>query len=188
MFKISVLLMVITNISLVLTTPPTSTTTIPTITSTSDVYCSNGTQSTGGKFCCLKSCGTCGGVSCNTFPGGENNCCTNKIKRSCLNYPAPCVRDIQPIKTCNASISSFIKSIDMNLSKVQNNCTQTTFLMVVLMYLNIDTNTLDNTVNRDITTLNQVMNNKTMQTYYTNLFVTNLIEFFVLANGTLTIR
>lgn len=44
-------------------------------------------------ICCVKSCGQCGGKKCKNLPGGPNNCCRGKIKRSkriCGRDPPPC--------------------------------------------------------------------------------------------------
>jgi len=49
--------------------------------------------SDGGRACCLKSCGSCGGKRCNTRPGGNAGCCSGAIKNSgrvCGNVEPPC--------------------------------------------------------------------------------------------------
>ena len=35
-----------------------------------------------GRFCCGRSCGSCGGRGCQNRPGGGNSCCTNQITQS----------------------------------------------------------------------------------------------------------
>eukprot|EP00903_Cladosiphon_okamuranus_P016927 g15603.t1 len=40
----------------------------------------DGILSTLGQYCCPATCGRCGGVGCSQLPGGEDNCCTSKIK------------------------------------------------------------------------------------------------------------
>jgi len=42
--------------------------------------CSTGIKK--GRFCCRKSCGTCGGRGCQNRPGGERSCCLADIKAS----------------------------------------------------------------------------------------------------------
>lgn len=46
-----------------------------------------------GKFCCLASCGKCGGHGCSSRPGGYWGCCTSVIASSgrlCDHYSPPC--------------------------------------------------------------------------------------------------
>jgi hypothetical protein len=54
----------------------------------------------GGKVCCPKTCGTCGGKGCASRPGGPNNCCVGAgkktygitgIGRSCATHAPPCM-------------------------------------------------------------------------------------------------
>jgi hypothetical protein len=43
--------------------------------------------------CCAKSCGVCGGKDCGKLPGGDANCCTNKVAhngKDCKTDTAPC--------------------------------------------------------------------------------------------------
>lgn len=45
-------------------------------------------------ICCAQSCGTCGGGSCATRPGGATDCCRSRIiesRRHCDDFPAPCI-------------------------------------------------------------------------------------------------
>ena len=61
-----------------------------------DICCSNGWPSNidGQWICCSSSCGACGGNECDGYPGGESNCCPNKIISngiSCDESNAPCI-------------------------------------------------------------------------------------------------
>ena len=43
--------------------------------------------------CCPTKCGQCGGKGCETFPGGNENCCSGEVEKStrrCKTDPAPC--------------------------------------------------------------------------------------------------
>mmetsp|Transcript_5546 Transcript_5546/g.7809 ORF Transcript_5546/g.7809 Transcript_5546/m.7809 type:complete len:451 (-) Transcript_5546:32-1384(-) len=44
-----------------------------------------------GKFCCVSSCGSCGGYGCDKREGGALDCCTSKITQSCSNNGLPCL-------------------------------------------------------------------------------------------------
>jgi len=49
-------------------------------------WCLNGTAKTvanGTLYCCAGSCGTCGDSGCSERPGGGNNCCGDKLNRTC---------------------------------------------------------------------------------------------------------
>eukprot|EP00750_Incisomonas_marina_P007110 INCI14767.2.p1 GENE.INCI14767.2~~INCI14767.2.p1 ORF type:complete len:230 (+),score=44.66 INCI14767.2:179-868(+) len=59
-----------------------------------DPNCTSGMLSADKTVCCPKSCGECGGGSCNTRPGGKENCCELEIKatgKACSQNDAPCV-------------------------------------------------------------------------------------------------
>merc|ERR1711939_1251794 len=53
----------------------------------------------GSKVCCPKSCGTCGGPGCASFPGGTSECCVGNgykygitaSKKSCSDNAPPCI-------------------------------------------------------------------------------------------------
>merc|ERR1711939_920418 len=58
------------------------------------------TQTVGGtKVCCPKTCGTCGGPGCASFPGGKSECCVGNgykygitaSKKSCSDNAPPCI-------------------------------------------------------------------------------------------------
>lgn len=64
----------------------------------SDPRCDNGIRSS--DVCCAKSCGRCGGESCQDRHGGEHACCTSAIEhdgRSCNTTVAPCVISLPPL-------------------------------------------------------------------------------------------
>jgi len=49
-------------------------------------WCLNGSAKTaadGTLYCCAGSCGTCGDDGCSERPGGGNNCCGDKLNRTC---------------------------------------------------------------------------------------------------------
>jgi hypothetical protein len=57
-----------------------------------DPTCSNGIKA--GKYCCLASCGSCGGVNCGIRIGKSAGCCTGSIQTSgklCSVYSSPCI-------------------------------------------------------------------------------------------------
>jgi parallel beta-helix repeat protein len=59
---------------------------------TPDPTCALGVKS--GKYCCLSSCGTCGGTGCGLRIGKSAGCCTSNILNSgklCSTYSAPCL-------------------------------------------------------------------------------------------------
>lgn len=83
------------------TTPTTTASPLPSTTS-SDPFCSNGIVGSNlrGTVCCPKSCGTCGGPMCATFPGGRMSCCIYyvlKYAKSCATTTAPCVAPVSPV-------------------------------------------------------------------------------------------
>lgn len=45
--------------------------------------CTAGILDAEGKICCSKSCGRCGGIGCETRPGGGDECCGGAITRLC---------------------------------------------------------------------------------------------------------
>merc|ERR1711990_1274644 len=53
----------------------------------------------GGKVCCPKSCGSCGGKGCSSRPGGASNCCVGNGKttfisgsgKMCSDGAPPCI-------------------------------------------------------------------------------------------------
>ena len=71
-----------------------------------DPSCSKGIlqNSRDGSACCLESCGTCGGPSCSTEPGGSAGCCGGTIithADSCESYDPPCVfHTVKPPTQC----------------------------------------------------------------------------------------
>mmetsp|Transcript_2989 Transcript_2989/g.4534 ORF Transcript_2989/g.4534 Transcript_2989/m.4534 type:complete len:522 (+) Transcript_2989:63-1628(+) len=44
-----------------------------------------------GKFCCISSCGVCGGFGCDRRVGGASACCTSQITQSCSNSGLLCL-------------------------------------------------------------------------------------------------
>merc|ERR1711997_1211303 len=58
-----------------------------------DPECSDGIKGSGGKACCPKSCGACGGAGCSNRPGGASSCCGGDVANSgisCDVSSAPC--------------------------------------------------------------------------------------------------
>ena len=60
-----------------------------------DVTCETGIRAlVATNICCLQSCGKCGDSGCGDRPGGDEGCCVKSIdnsKRSCAEYPPPCI-------------------------------------------------------------------------------------------------
>merc|ERR1712039_474883 len=54
--------------------------------------CTAGVADLSRQRCCPKSCGTCGGVGCDTRPGGGSQCCGHSLKATCTSPegPPPC--------------------------------------------------------------------------------------------------
>ena len=60
----------------------------------SETQCASyaGVQDVNGTACCTASCGTCGGIGCDTRPGGQDNCCVGQITQLCgSGQDAPCL-------------------------------------------------------------------------------------------------
>jgi hypothetical protein len=67
--------------------------------SAADPRCVHGILDGSADVCCAKSCGRCGGTSCQNFPGGRKSCCTSKVRNdghSCTRADPPCVMPIAP--------------------------------------------------------------------------------------------
>lgn len=54
--------------------------------------CTNGVPDLSRQKCCPRSCGTCGGVGCDTRPGGGAKCCGHSMTATCTSPagPPPC--------------------------------------------------------------------------------------------------
>ncbi|KAG5192344.1 hypothetical protein JKP88DRAFT_259401 [Tribonema minus] len=70
------------------TSPPASTTGV------AGARCENGLLNSGGRACCPKACGRCGGDGCAALSGGAHDCCAGDVlkysPRGCKNNAAPC--------------------------------------------------------------------------------------------------
>ena len=54
----------------------------PPPTPSTGTFCKDNLCDSGGKVCCPKRCGRCGGSSCQSRPGGSAECCTGAIERA----------------------------------------------------------------------------------------------------------
>jgi hypothetical protein len=67
--------------------------------SSSDPTCEHGVLASDKGVCCAKSCGRCGGTSCQSLPGGRDNCCSSEIKKAahhCSGHDPPCLMPLPP--------------------------------------------------------------------------------------------